>query len=154
MERVVCSVVLAVFFVVLGTVHMSQASTPEEAKAMAEKAAAYWKANGKDKAIAEFNNPQGQFVKGDVYVVAHDFKGIVLAHGGNPKLVGVNLWEQKDPNGNKLFVQEQIELAKTKGSGWVDFSWVNPQTKKVQPKTSWVKKIDGADYLINCGVFK
>jgi cytochrome c len=66
----------------------------------------------------------------------------------------VNLWEQKDPNGNKLFVQEQIELAKTKGSGWVDFSWVNPATKKVQPKTSWVKKVDGADYLVNCGVFK
>ncbi len=148
----VCMVV--VMAIVFCTVMAAHASPAEEAKAMAEKAAAFWKANGKDKAIAEINNPKGQFVKGDLYVVAHDWKGNVLAHGGNPKLVGVNLYEQKDPNGQKLFVKEQIELAKTKGSGWVDFSWVNPATKKVQPKTSWVRKIDGEDYLVNCGVFK
>jgi cytochrome c len=130
------------------------ADKADDAKALAEKAAAYWKANGKDKALAEINNPQGQFVKGDIYVVAHDFKGNVLGHGGNPKLVGTNLYEQKDPNNGKFFVKEQIELAKTKGSGWVSFSWANPATKKVQPKKSWVKKIEGEEYLVNSGVFE
>ena len=154
MKKVLCSMTLIAFLVMFGAVCVAQAATQEEAKAMAEKAAAYWKANGKEKAIAEFNNPSGQFVKGDLYVVAHDFKGAVLAHGGNPKLAGVNLLEQKDPNSGMFFVKVQIELAKTNGSGWVDYSWANPATKKVQPKTTWVKKIDGADYLVNCGVFK
>jgi cytochrome c len=153
MRKVVGLIVLAVA-VIFVSVLTVQAASPDDAKALAEKAAVYWKANGKDKAIAEFNNPQGQFVKGDIYVVAHDFKGAVLAHGGNPKLVGVNLYEQKDPNNGKFFVKEQIELAKTKGSGWVDFSWVNPATKKVQPKKSFVKRIEGEEYLVNCGVFE
>lgn len=153
MKKFLCSMVLVAFLVAFGAVCAAQASTKEEAKALAEQAAAFWKANGKDKALAEFNNPKGQFVKGDLYIVAHDFKGAVLAHGANQKLVGVNLWEQKDPNKGNFFVREQIELAKTKGSGWANYHWANPATKKLQPKTTWVKKIDGEDFLVNCGVF-
>jgi len=147
----VFGLVLLFTFCFCGVVFADKA---EDAKALAEKAAAYWKANGKDKALAEINNPQGQFVKGDIYVVAHDFKGNVLAHGGNPKLVGANLFEQKDPINGKFFVKEQIELAKAKGSGWVSFSWANPATKKVQPKKSWVKKVEGEECLVNSGVFE
>jgi len=98
------------------------ASSLDEAKAIAIKAAEFWKKNGKEKALAEFNNPEGQFVKGDLYVVAHDFKGNVLAHGGTPKLAGLSLLDQKDPNSGKYFVREQIEVAKTKASGWVEYS--------------------------------
>jgi cytochrome c len=140
--------------VVFGAVLIAQASTQEDAKAFAEKAAAFWKANGKDKAIAEFNNPKGQFVKGDLYIVVHDYKGVVLAHGVNATLVGKNLYEQKDPNGGKYFVKEEIEIAKTKGSGWITYSWANPATKSMQAKKSWVQKIDGADAFIVCGVFQ
>jgi len=152
MKRAVFACALAVMVAfVAGIVH---AASLDDAKALTEKAAEFWKTNGKEKALAEFNNPKGQFVKGDLYVVAHDFKGIVLAHGGNPKLVGTNLYDQKDPNGGKYFVREQIEVAKTKGSGWVEFSWANPVTKKVQPKKSWVIRIGHEDYLVNCGVFQ
>ncbi len=37
---------------------------------MVEKAAAYVQANGKEKALKEFNNPKGQFVKGELYIFA------------------------------------------------------------------------------------
>jgi signal transduction histidine kinase len=152
MKRLAFGCVLAVIVAfAAGVVH---AATLDEAKAITEKAAEFWKANGKEKALAEFNNPNGQFVKGDVYVVALDFKGNVLAHGGNPKLVGANLWNQKDPGGVKYLVREQIEVAKTKGSGWVEFVWANPVTKKVQPKKAWVIRIGHEDYLVNCGVFQ
>jgi signal transduction histidine kinase len=145
-----CALAVMVAFAA-GIVH---AATLDDAKAIAEKAAEFWKANGKEKALAEFNNPKGQFVKGDVYVVVLDFKGIVLAHGGNPKLVGANLFDQKDPNSGKFFVREMADVAKTKGSGWVEYSWANPVTKKVQPKKSWVIRIGHEDYLVNCGVFQ
>jgi cytochrome c len=144
----------AVLFTVFCFGFIAQAASLDEAKAMAEKAAAFWKANGKDKAIAEFNNSKGQFVKGDLYIVSHDFKGVVLAHGTNATLVGKNLFEQKDPNGDRYFVKEEIEIAKTKGSGWITYSWANPATKRMQAKKSWVQKIDGADAFVLCGVFQ
>lgn len=104
-------------------------------------------------AVAEFNNPSGQFKKGDLYVFAQDFNGLMLANGGNPKLTGQNHLELKDPTG-KLFVKEMIESAKSKGSGWVNYSWTNPATKKVQPKKTWIQSVEGTDIYVGCGVFQ
>ena len=140
----VCLVV--VFALVFGAALVAQAATQADAKAMVEKAVAFYKANGKDKAIAEFNNPNGQFVKGDLYVFANELSGLLLANGGNPKLVGQNHLELKDPSG-KFFNKECVEVAKTKGSGWVDYTWVNPVTKKVQPKTVWIQRVEGTGHL-------
>jgi cytochrome c len=151
MKRSLCGIIFLTAAFFFGTVY---AATLEEAKGLSEKAATFWKTNGKDKAIAEFNNAKGQFAKGDLYIVAHDFKGVVLAHGTNASLVGVNLYEQKEPNGDKYFVKEEIEIAKTKGSGWITYSWVNPVTKKIQPKKSWVQRIEGVDAFVLCGVFQ
>jgi cytochrome c len=152
MKRVLCSVVL-VCFMILGVTCIVQGATADEAKGIVEKAIAYWKANGKEKAVAEFNNPNGQFVKGDLYVFVNDFSGLILANGGNPKLVGQNHLELKDPTG-KYFNKESAEVAKTKGSGWVDYSWTNPATKKVQQKAAWVKRIDGTNIYIGSGIWK
>jgi len=152
MKKVLTGILLAtcMFF---GSALMAQAATLEEAKALAEKAAAYMKANGKDKAVAEFNNPTGEFVKGDLYVFAQDFSGIMLANGGNPKLAGQNHFEVKDPSG-KFFVKEMIDLVKSKGSGWVEYSWTNPAIKKVQPKKTWVQRVEGMDVYVGCGLFQ
>ena len=152
MKRVALGCALAV--IVAFAAGIVYGATLDEAKALTEKAAEFWKTNGKEKALAEFNNPKGQFVKGDLYVTALDFKGTLLAMGGNPTLAGVNFLDQKDPNTGKYFVKEEIELAKTKGSGWIELSWTNPATKKVQPKKVWVIRIGQEDYLVNCGVFQ
>ncbi len=140
--------------VILGAVHLAGAATQQDAKELAEKAVQYWASQGKEKAIAEFNNQKGSFVKGDLYVVVLDFNGLVLAHGGNPVLTGINLLPQKDATSNKLFVKEQIEIAKTKGSGWTSYTWTNPVTKKVQLKKSWVQRIESTDSYVVCGVFQ
>ncbi len=152
MKKVVRSLAL-LSVVIFGLVCVSQAATLDEAKALAEKAAAFMKANGKDKAIAEFNNPHGQFTKGDLYVFAQGFDGLMLANGGNPKLAGQNHLELKDPTG-KPFVKEMVEIAKTKGGGWVNYSWTNPATKKVQPKKTWVQRVEGMDIYVGCGIFQ
>ncbi len=152
MKKVLAGIAL-VIFVVSGASFAAQAATQEEAKALTEKAVAYLKANGKDKAIAEFNNPAGQFVKGALYIIAQDFNGVMLANGGNPKLAGQNHLALKDPNG-KFFVKEMVEVAKSKGSGWVEYSWTNPVAKKVQPKKTWIQRIEGADMYVGCGIFQ
>jgi len=130
-----------------------QASQLDDAKALAEKAAAYVKAHGKDKGISEIGNPKGQFVKGDLYVVLQDFNGFNLVNPKAPELAGKNFLEVKDASG-KYFFKEMVELAKTKGSGWVTYNWTNPATKKVQQKKSWVQRVEGTDMYTLCGVYQ
>jgi hypothetical protein len=123
----------------------------EEAKTMVEKASTIMKSQGKDKALTEISAPNGQFVKGEMYVFAYDLTATVIAHPVNPKLIGKNLLEVPDADG-KLFRKEIIELAKTKGSGWVDYKYKNPQTNKIEAKTTYLQK--EGDVVICCGIYK
>jgi cytochrome c len=134
-----------------GAAVSSAAGTQAEAKAMVEKAIAYYKANGKDKAFAEVSNKQGQFVKDDLYVFVYDMSGKCVAHGFNKSMIGLDLINVKDGDG-KLFVKDRIELAKTKGKGWQDYKFTNPTTKKAENKTAWIEKVD--DYIFGCGAYK
>ncbi len=150
MKKVVVSMVVALFL--LGVMAVSNAvASQAEAKAMVEKAAAFVKANGKEKALAEFSNQKGQFVKGELYIFALDMKGLTLAHGGNPKLVGKDMMGLKDADG-KFFIKELVEGAKTKGTGWTDYKWSNPVTKKIDDKTTYFMKVD--DMVLGCGTYK
>jgi cytochrome c len=150
MKRGICSIMLLVVMFFFGTVH---AATLDEAKALGEKAAAFVKSNGKEKGAAEIGNPKGQFVKGEMYVTLQDYKGIPVANPMSPGLVGQNHLELKDPNG-KYFIKECIDIAKTKGGGWVEYTWVNPVTKKVQAKKSWVQRIEGMELYTLSGLFQ
>lgn len=127
------------------------ASPTDEAKTMVDKAVAFIKANGKDKSMAEFNNQKGKFIDRHLYIFAVDFNGITLANGGTPALVGKDMKGLKDSEG-KLFIAEMIQLAKTKGSGWIDYNWLNKVTKKIEPKTSYIQKVD--NYFVGCGINK
>jgi len=54
-------------FLVLGySSYAADQGTKEEAVAMVKKAIDYIKANGNEKAFAEFSNPKGQFVDRDL----------------------------------------------------------------------------------------
>lgn len=125
--------------------------TADEAVAMVKKGVELIKQQGKDKAFAEFSNPAGAFVKGDLYVMAYDMEGNNKAHGGNPKLIGKNLIDIKDANGVYI-VKNFIEVAQGKGKGWVDYKWPNSVTKAVEPKSTYVEKV--GDVLIGVGIYK
>lgn len=149
---------LSAVFMSLATMLFSQGAlasggkgSADEATALTKKAVAYMKANGKEKAFAEFNNPGGQFKDRDMYIFVVDFNGKTLAHGANAKLVDKNMLELKDADG-KLFIKEFIDVAKGKGNGWVDYKWPNPVTKAIEAKSSYVEKVD--DMLVACGIYK
>ena len=127
-----------------------QRASKDEAVAMVKKAIDYLRQNGKEKAFAEFSKPQGVFVDRELYVVVEDMTGTVLAHGTNPKLIGKNLMEIKDMNG-KAFVREQVEVAKTKGSGWVEYLFAHPTTQQIKTKASYLERFD--DVVITCGCY-
>jgi signal transduction histidine kinase len=149
LRRVVIAVVLCLF--VAASVSAQQRGTPAEAKKMVEAAVAYIKANGQEKAFAEINNPKGKFVDRDLYVTVYDLKGTCLAHGVIPEFVGRNHINSKDPDGT-FFIKDRIEAAKTKGSGWQNYKFIDPLTKKVEPKTYYFERV--GDIVVGCGAYK
>jgi cytochrome c len=130
-----------------------QKGTADEAVAMVKRAVAYIKANGKEKAFAEFANPANhQFHDRDLYIFVYDFNGVAVAHGNNPKMVGKNLLEMKDTEGTYI-IKGFIDVANTKGKGWVDYKWPNPVTKAVEQKSGYVEKAEG-DLIVGSGIYK
>jgi len=144
-------IALVSVFMVMYLVSSALAVSQEEAKAMVEKAAEFYKANGKDKALAAFNDPKGQFVQGELYIIAYDFEGMVLANATSAKLIGKNIIGMKDPDG-KPFMKELLEVAK-KGSGWVEYKFNDPKMNKIRPKITYVQKVD-SNVAIGCGIYK
>ncbi|MGI6638910.1 MAG: cache domain-containing protein [Desulfobulbus sp.] len=56
--------------------------------------------------------------------------GKILAHGGKPALVGKGPDEIRD-SGQKTFIVELVQAAKTKSSAKVDYKFENPASLEV-----------------------
>jgi len=126
--------------------------TADEAVAMVKRAVAMVKAEGKEKTFAAIADPANTaFHDRDLYVYVYDLNGVALAHGNNPKMVGKPLIGLKDNEGKPL-IKEMVDIAKSKGKGWVDFKWPNPVTKAVESKSGYVERVD--DFLIGSGIYK
>lgn len=151
MKNSVKWVVLAFLLLLVAGVASAAQGTSAEAKALVNTAAAYIKANGKEKALAEFNNPKGKFIDRELYIFAYDFKGVNRALGSNPKMVGKNLLDLQDAGG-KFLIRDLIDIAQ-KGGGWYEYKWSNPRTKKIHNKVSYVLKIDD-NLFIGSGAYK
>ncbi|MEI8173454.1 MAG: cache domain-containing protein [Deltaproteobacteria bacterium] len=123
----------------------------EDAKRWVDKAVDFYKASGKRIALAEYTNPNGQFVQDEMYLYALNPRGTMLAHGVNEKFVGEEFVDIKDYDG-KSFIREIVDAANSTGSGWVEYKWYNPVTKEVLPKMVYFKKVD--DLIICSGVYK
>ncbi len=126
--------------------------TPDEAKAMVEKAAAFLKQAGPEKAFAAFGDKSNKdFHDRDLYVFVRSMDGNTVAHGANPGLIGHTNLDLKDADG-KLYNKEMIDLANSKGSGWVEYRWPNPVSHKIEAKSSFVEKVD--KYVVGAGAYK
>jgi cytochrome c len=123
------------------------AGSPEEVQALVERAAAYIREHGPQQAFADFSRPGGGFVDGELYVFCLDADGMVVAHGGNPKLVGKNLAAVRDPDG-QLRTRTLLQIAQTKGRGWLEYPWPEVDEGRIGRKVTYVLRID--DHTI-CG---
>lgn len=117
-------------------------ATEKDALALLEQAVAEIKDKGVDAALAEFNNPKGKFVKGELYVFAFDMEGTYKANGQNPALVGKPARDLVDVAGNPV-VATMLDIAKNKGEGEVEYMWLNPKVNKLQRKMSHIKVANG-----------
>ncbi len=127
-------------------------STKEQAMSMVKQAVAMIKTEGKQKTFEAISDPgNATFHNRDLYVYVYDFKGVTLAHGNNPKMVGRSYINLKDTQGRPI-IREMIKIAQASGSGWLEYNWPNPVTKTVEPKDNYVERVD--DFVIGCGAYR
>lgn len=101
---------------------------------------------GKDKAIEVFNDPNGEFVRGELYIIAYDFNGIRLAHPYLPEGIGENALNVTDSNG-VADVKNMREVAR-RGDGFTYYIWSNPSHLDAEElKLTYVLKVDDGLWL-------
>lgn len=134
---------------------LAQSPSPTQAENLVKHAVAYAKQNGMAKLVEQTNQGDGRFHVGSgsqLYIFIYDQNGICKAIGFNTQqFVGVNRIDLKDPDG-VYFLREMVKIAKSKGSGWVDYKYPNPLSNKVEQKTSYVELVDGL--IVGAGVYK
>lgn len=122
-----------------------------EAEAQVTAAVGHVKKVGAEQAIKDFNTAPEWKVKG-MNVVFNDMKGMVLASSLNERLVGKQTYEMKDPSG-KQFVKE-FGTAAQNGGGWVDYQFINPETKKLEERSMFVRKTPAFEGYIGVAITK
>ena len=152
-----CRGVLAISILIaalMGAAFAQEGGTPQEAKQMVDEAIAHVKAVGAEKAFQDFNtHADGKWFKKDLYVFCYKSDGTCVCNGDNKGLLGKNLLDLKYPDG-QTHIRNMVEIAKTKGSGWEEYPWPHPLTKKIQVKRAYVTKIPGYDGFLAVGVYK
>lgn len=119
--------------------------------AFVDEAARYASENGREKALQAFNNKNGSFVRGNLYIFAYDFNGTVLSLPCQPQLVGSNRIDAKDPNGVR-FVRNCIDQAK-RGEGYLYYIYANPSKNMAQElKLGYVRNVDG-NWWLGAGIY-
>jgi len=151
MKKLAVCLGVLVLLLSVAWVQAGDKGTKDEAVAMVKKAIDYIKANGNDKAFAEISNPQGQFKDRDLYVVVYDMNATCLAHGQKKSMVGKELLEFKDVDG-KPYMKERIELMKKQPTAWQEYKFMNPVSKKVEPKEMYIERF--GDLIVGAGVYK
>lgn len=142
---------LTAMFAFAGAASAADGANKDEAVAMVKKAVSFIKDKGADKAYPEFTGKAPGFIDRDLYVVVYQLDGKVLAHGSNAKFVGKDLIDAQDVDG-KLYVKERVEMAAKQPSFWQDYKFVNPVTKKVEPKQMYCEKVENT--AVCAGIYK
>jgi cytochrome c len=148
MKSVLQCALFAVALSCASPVYAAGQATPDEAKALAIKAADYLRTAGPDKAFAEFDAKDGTWHDRDLYVYVLDNTGVMVAHGNSPGLIGKSLLEFKDVDG-KPITQDSLAV---KDAGWVDYKWQNPLTKALEPKVAYIVRV--GEYAVVVGAYK
>ena len=89
-----------------------------------------------------------------LYVFVLDTELTLVGHFKS-SIVGNNQNGKPDVTG-KLYRDEFLAVAQKDGSGWVDYYFENPKTKKIEHKNTFVKLAkgsDGKDYIVCSGMY-
>lgn len=119
----------------------------ETLEAFVDRAVLYAKTEGADKALAEFSNRNGSFIRGELYIYAYGFNGTTLAHPVNPETIGKV--REGDPG---IFVKE-MGIVVRNGSGYYRFTYINPgHNHTLESKLGYGAQV-ADDWWLGSGVY-
>ena len=126
-----------------------------QVKELVNRAAEYLAKTGDLNAFNDPKNPD--FVKLPLYVFVYqceEKKVILKAHPFVHKLVGKNIAFLKDKMG-KFFALDLCRQVKAHPQGaWASYYWLNPKTKKIEEKFTYIKQVEGTPYQVAAGLYK
>jgi signal transduction histidine kinase len=126
----------------------TSSGTPQEAKAMLEKAVEAIKAD-KAKALDMFNKGEGGFKDRDLYVFCADAStGVETAH---PTHKGSKLKDIKDSTGF-AFGEQMMTMATEGRIGEISYTWPKPGSKEPALKLTYYTKV--GDQICAVGSYK
>ena len=135
-----------------GTLQQGNYISNETLVAFVDSALAYEKTYGRERALAEFSNPKGRFIQGELYIYAYDFNGTTLAHPVNPEKIGVNRLNETE--GNVGLVVGNMSAMARNGSGFYRFYYINPaHNRTLESKLGYAEKVDDTWWL-GSGVYE
>ena len=112
---------------------------------------AYAQEHGKEAALREFNNVNGTFIDGDLYVFAYTMNGTVIALPYQQGLLGTDRTGVADANG-VTFIDRMIEVARD-GGGSVYYIYLNPGDNfQEEFKLSYVLPVDN-EWFVGAGIY-
>jgi cytochrome c len=121
--------------------------TPAEAKAMLDKAVAYYNEHGRKDALEAFNKRQPPFSDRTLYVFCIGPDKKLVADGEFREFIGQSADLIKDASGKPLG-QAFWDSAQKDGHGEIHYQFLDPATQLMKPKVSYFAKA-GSDV---CGV--
>lgn len=85
------------------------------------------------------------------YIFIYDYEGNNIVTAPAPEREGTNMIDAQTPNGTYL-IREIIDVAKS-GGGFYSYEWDYPGTNAVEPKHSFVDRLEKWDWLIGAGIY-
>lgn len=101
--------------------------TLSELRDFVREAKNFVKRSGVEAAAEAFNDPEGDFVNGSLYIYAFDFEGNCIANPFNQDLVGQNAINLTDANGMRLV--EAARDTASSGGDYILYSFPDPSDK-------------------------
>jgi cytochrome c len=144
MFKSVCAAAAILLFTLTPVIAATPAEAPTRSEVIARvsQAIEFYRANGREKTIAELSRRDGAFAKGMDYVDLHDLNGVCVAHPVSPDVIGQNRLNVADMQG-KHFIKEIVDAAKTHPDGWVTYMRENPNNGKIEHKIAYWAVRDG-----------
>jgi uncharacterized protein len=151
-QRKIATVAIIAFGLLTVAADAAQFGTRDEAVAMVKRVQEKFKRDGAQATFAAITAQAREFHDRDLYVYVLNTACVLQAHAARKDLVGKSLYDFRDQDGIYP-ARNTVDVAMTKGRGWIDYRWTNPKTNQVEAKSTYVERL-GDTYAVGVGIYK
>ena len=134
----------------VASIRLRQGSA-DEAHALVERALELIRSVGLSAASQQMRDPTQGFVDRDMYVFITDREGIYRLHSAKPANEGKRIGDVPGIDGAKF--NHDVWHNTEDGPGWVEYDILNLETGIVQPKASFMARLD-ENLVLGCGIYR